>query len=358
MESRRPLFTTDAEFADDVFSLSTVIDGLVEERVGLDGLVTAVVERLRRSVRVNAFGRVVHFLPTEPPTKGLGEPHAGRLASSNITVAIDPPLPERAGKLVTQRLVHATRMLLHQDPAPSTDDGEKLRWLLSAVVTAEERHAIREALGLRGEEPVTVLAVAGVGEDCAAAERLATRTSPEPVLVTRVGELLAVVVRGVPNTEIDVPAGMSVGIGETVSAQSLHTSWASALTALRFSMPSRRDRGPYRLFDAVIVDIANVGVLRVLAESVAASDVTALADVQGITQLAENGPEDSLAVMEAVAATDSIRQAAQLVHLHHNTVAHRVRDAENVLGFSLTVPYGRTRLMVGLILYRVAVGNL
>ncbi len=358
MESVRPLFATDAEFADDVFSLSTVIDGLVEERAGLEGLVAGVVDRLRRSVRVNAFGRVVHFLPTEPPSKGLGDPQGGRLASSNITVSIDPPLPERANKLVTQRLVHATRMLLHEEPVPSHDDAEKLRWLLSAVVTAEERHRIRTDLGLREGESVTVLAVAGAGEDWAAGEALAAATSRERVLLTRVGELLAVVVRGVPDKDVDVPAGMSVGIGETVPAQSLDTSWRSALTALRFSMPSRRDTGPYRLFDAVIVDIANVGVLRVLAEVVAASDVAALADLQGIRCLAEQGPEDSLAVMEAVAATDSIRQAAQLVHLHHNTVASRVREAETVLGYSLTVPYGRTRLMVGLILYRVAVGNL
>ena len=58
-----------------------------------------------------------------------------------------------------------------------------------------------------------------------------------------------------------------------------------------------------------------------------------------------------MTVLEAVAATESIRRAAQLVHMHHNTVAQRVRDAENVLGYPLTEPCGRTRLMVGLILY-------
>lgn len=122
MESRRPLFTDDEEFADDVFTLSTVIDGLVEDRVGLDGLVARVVERLNRSLRINAFGRVVHYLPGEPPVPGFGEPGAGRLAGSNITVTIEPPLPERAARFVSQRLLHATRMLLHHEPvsAPMT----------------------------------------------------------------------------------------------------------------------------------------------------------------------------------------------------------------------------------------------
>lgn len=62
---------------------------------------------------------------------------------------------------------------------------------------------------------------------------------------------------------------------------------------------------------------------------------------------------DTLNVLEAVAATESIRQAAQLVHLHHNTVATRLDAAEEVLGFPLREIYGRTRLLVALTLYRL-----
>ena len=122
--------------------------------------------------------------------------------------------------------------------------------------------------------------------------------------------------------------------------------------ALRFSMPSRRSQGPYRLFDAVIVDVANIGALRVLADVAGQADVQELADVRGLTTLAEAVPD--MVTVLAVAATESIRRAAQLVHMHHNTVAQRVRDAERALGYPLTEPYGRTRLMVGLILYRLS----
>ena len=80
------------------------------------------------------------------------------------------------------------------------------------------------------------------------------------------------------------------------------------------------------------------------------SDVRELADVRGLATLAEAVPD--MVTVLAVAATESIRRAAQLVHMHHNTVAQRVRDAERALGYPLTEPYGRTRLMVGLILYR------
>lgn len=84
------------------------------------------------------------------------------------------------------------------------------------------------------------------------------------------------------------------------------------------------------------------------------SDVSGLADVRGLAALAGGDLPNMLTVLEAVAATESIRQAAQLVHMHHNTVAQRVRDAEAALGYPLTEPYGRTRLMVGLILYRLS----
>jgi DNA-binding PucR family transcriptional regulator len=39
--------------------------------------------------------------------------------------------------------------------------------------------------------------------------------------------------------------------------------------------------------------------------------------------------------------------------LHHNSVATRVQRAERLLGFSITEPYGRSRLLLGLVLRRL-----
>nr|WP_232542122.1 LysR family transcriptional regulator [Nocardia bovistercoris] len=60
-----------------------------------------------------------------------------------------------------------------------------------------------------------------------------------------------------------------------------------------------------------------------------------------------------LHILLAVAATESLRQAARTVHMHHNSVTHRVQRAERALGFSCTKPYGRTRLMFVLTLHRI-----
>lgn len=355
MDAPRSLFTDQTQLADDLYALSAVIDRQIEDRVSLAELVARVADRLRRHVTLTAFGRVIRCAPGARPL--VGDPGAGhgRLIGVDIGVQIDPPLPEQLAKLVEQRIAHASRVLLHHEPMPEEGRGfaEKLRWLLSAFATGEERRAIRREIGWDDQSRVTVLAVAGVGDSQDGAERLAASMSASPVVMAYVGEVLAVVVAGRPVQELDVPEGMSVGVGEEVSASELHASWQSALMALRFSMPSRRSRGPYRLFDAVIVDVANIGALRVLADVAGQADVQELADVRGLTTLAEAVP-DMVTVLEAVAATDSIRRAAQLVHMHHNTVAQRVRDAERALGYPLTEPYGRTRLMVGLILYRLS----
>lgn len=148
-----------------------------------------------------------------------------------------------------------------------------------------------------------------------------------------------------------------MGLGEPLPPNRLRDSWEGASTALRFSLPSRNPRAPYRMIDAVIVDIRKVGCLRILAEAVDRRGVRDLQDVRAIEELDENGLSDTLNVLEAVAATESIRQAAQLVHLHHNTVAHRVEAAEGVLGFPLREIYGRTRLLIALTLYRLSRGS-
>nr|WP_304503891.1 helix-turn-helix domain-containing protein [Corynebacterium lemuris] len=156
-----------------------------------------------------------------------------------------------------------------------------------------------------------------------------------------------------PELHTGVPVGLSVGLGEPLPPERVRESWEGARTAVRFSLPSPNHRSRYRMIDAVVVDICKVGSLRILADAVDRRGVQDLADVQAIARLAQEGLPDTLNVLEAVAATESIRQAAQLVHMHHNTVAHRVEAAEGVLGFPLREIYGRTRLLIGLTLYRL-----
>jgi hypothetical protein len=51
--------------------------------------------------------------------------------------------------------------------------------------------------------------------------------------------------------------------------------------------------------------------------------------------------------------TGSIRQAARALGVHHNSVQHRIAQAERVFGFGLSDVYGRNRLFLALTLRRI-----
>ncbi len=351
------LFESDDRLADDVYALSASIDALVEEQVSLEHFLRAMASELNRVVEAHVFGQRLRALPHDIPRRLHVDPGQLTLATADIDVRVDPPLAGPAARFIRQRLLHAVRLIVHYDTSVQVTAGEddQMRLLLSDSGTAARRVEIRRRFGLDGVRTLTVAAIAGAGQHPDRAERLANDLSGgSPTIKAQVGGVLAVILRQPPTLEVGVPKGLSVGLGEPMPPERLHESWKGAVTALRFSLPSRRDVGPYREFDAVIVDIRRVGPLRVLAEVASQADVEHLPDVKAIRELAESGLPDVLAVLEAVAATDSIRQAAQLVHMHHNTVAQRVEAAEDVLGFSFRENYGRTRLLVGLTLHRLS----
>lgn len=351
------LFGDSEQLADDVFRLSESIDSLVEARVSLEDFLEAIATRLNRVVEGYVFGQCLRSLPGSLPQRVHVDPGQLTLETADIDVRIDPPLPVPAAKFIRQRLIHAVKLIAHYDASIQVTESasDQIRLLLSAVGPESRRGEIRLRLGLADGVPVTVVAISGAGRYPDLAKRLAADLAAGSAMVSaQVGGVLAVILRRMPNLEVGVPEGLSIGIGEPFAPELIQESWRGATTALRFSLPSRRARGPYREFDAVIVDIRNVGPLRVLAEAVDQVDVRQLADVKAIRKLARDGLADTLSVLEAVAATESIRQAAKLVHLHHNTVAQRVEVAERILGFDFRGNYGRTRLLIGLTLHRLS----
>jgi PucR C-terminal helix-turn-helix domain len=132
------------------------------------------------------------------------------------------------------------------------------------------------------------------------------------------------------------PAGVRAGIG---TAQSPDQCWREARTALRFTSP----REP-------VLRYGDLGALALLAEvpSGAARDN---ADVAAIVRLART-PED-LETLDAYCALGSLRRAADLLHLHHTSVARRVEQIGKALGFDLTAPVGLTRARVALTTWRL-----
>jgi sugar diacid utilization regulator len=132
------------------------------------------------------------------------------------------------------------------------------------------------------------------------------------------------------------PAGTRAGIG---AAESPDRSWRQARTALRFTTP----RQP-------VVHYDDLGALALLTEIPrnAARDNT---DVAAIGRVAGN--PDDLETLDVYCATGSLRRAADLLHLHHSSVARRLEQIGKTMGIELTEPTGLTRARLALTAWRL-----
>ncbi|MWA07010.1 LysR family transcriptional regulator [Actinomadura sp. LD22] len=101
------------------------------------------------------------------------------------------------------------------------------------------------------------------------------------------------------------------------------------------------------------LDVATVGGYGILARELSTERIGEIPDVQGLDRLVEvEGPE-LVRILDAVVATGSMRQAAERVCLHHNSVVRRVAMVECHLGFEITEPYGRNRMFMAVMLRRL-----
>jgi hypothetical protein len=132
------------------------------------------------------------------------------------------------------------------------------------------------------------------------------------------------------------PAGVRAGIG---AAESPDRSWREACTALRFTT----SRQP-------VVHYDDLGALALLAQ-IPRDAARDNADVAAIARMAGN-PED-LETLDAYCATGSQRQAADLLHLHHSSVARRIEQLGKTLGIELTEPTGLTQARLALTAWRL-----
>ncbi|MGW0465453.1 helix-turn-helix domain-containing protein [Streptomyces sp. NPDC003027] len=146
------------------------------------------------------------------------------------------------------------------------------------------------------------------------------------------------------------PRDVAVGIGPAVAPERLPDSWSQARRAARFA-----GLGPTW---PTVVPAPDLGALALLADIPAAAAL-AHPDVMALARLgAEQDGAQTLATLEAVCRTRSLREAAKLLSLHHSSVAQRVARAERTLDMSLTDPSGRQRVQTALLLWQLnAPGN-
>jgi hypothetical protein len=207
--------------------------------------------------------------------------------------------------------------------------------LVELVISADGDDAARNRalrlLGFAADLPVRVAAV----RSRLPLDRIGALVCPNRLVkaapVAGVGVLLAAAV------DADrFPPGVHAGLG---AADSPERSWREARTALRFAT----DRRP-------VVHYGGLGALALLAQ-VPPEAVRANADVAALARLAEQ-PED-LDTLDVYCATGSLRRAAELLHLHHSSVARRLEQIGRVLGVDLAEPTGLARARLALVSWRL-----
>lgn len=233
------------------------------------------------------------------------------------------------------------------------DDDADVKVAVDPEVEEAARRRALERVGLGGSGPLTTFALYGDAESVAVfVDRVSARCAF--ARLAQLGPIYILLAKGLAELGgLGVPVGLRASYSAPVSAADLPEAWRHARLALRFARPSPRDSGVYVRDEAVLNDSSNTGGYLLLAEVLTVAQISQVPDVRRLNHLVREQGAEMLVCLEAVAATDSLRKAAALLHLHHNSVASRVERAERYLGFGLMEPYGRTRLFMALVLRRL-----
>lgn len=295
--------------AENAVRVISFFDELVARRVDVDTLVKAAAQLAECPVGVGEpvpSGATVRYLPDGAPV-WLGRPTPG--------LALD--------EIVLERLAIAAAILLNHPSAPPTGLGDAALVELALSVNAGEAERSRalHLLGMRPQARLTVLAIAGPAgiTDGRTAE---------------LGALHAVLVPGqIPDLDLEPDTRVGAAAAAAIDAP---TAWRHARTAMRFA-----GHGPR------VVHWNDLGAVAALA-ALRRADIAEVADIAALDRIAED--QGAIEVLKAFCATDSVRKAAALVYRHHSTVAARLTQAEERLGFSLSTTEGRRRLDLALVL--------
>jgi hypothetical protein len=307
------------------------LPALARASAGLAGCVAGIrLHGTARTIRVTPDGRDA---PAPPPPASTTAPIT--LDDEEIgTVWLErsgPPVP-LDDVLLDRLAIAAAAVVERYGPARTTMADPAL---VELVISADSDEAARaralRLLGFDADLPVRVVAVRSQRPLDQVGGLVCPARLVKAAPLADVGVLLAT---GVDPARF--PDGVRAGIG---AADSPDRSWREARTALRFTTPRRP-----------VVHHAELGALALLAE-LPPDAVRDNPDVTAIARLA--GDPDDLATLDAYCTTGSLRQAAELLHLHHSSVARRLDQLGRTLGIELTEATGLTRARLALTAWRL-----
>ncbi|HKS98110.1 MAG TPA: helix-turn-helix domain-containing protein [Rugosimonospora sp.] len=368
------LSTLDAD-AESAVRVIAFFDALVTERASLDALLRATaalaecpvgVEDPRRGISAQAqpdtwavAGPATRY--RRPLSGASPRPTDGSASRDDnpATVWLEragSPLP--LDEIVLERFAIASTLVLHPVHAalPEMGDPALVELVLGERTGDVERARALHLLGVPAGSAVQAVAVAAGPADPAAGTRVAAAAAGgRRALGAHVGDQwAAVLVDTTVPTDFVPPAGVRVGVGEVVPATYAPRSWHTARIALRFTSTEQHGAAPPPtdlLAAPALVRWPQLGALALLAEHIPSEAAGHNPDVAVIDALTrERGGPVTLATLQVLVATGSIRQAATRLHMHHSSVAARLARAQAAFGFPLDTPTGRLRLATALIL--------
>ena len=318
-------------------------DTLMRRRVDLPALAraSAGLAECVTGIRLHGTGRTIRMSPDgrqapapSPPTSTTTTAPITLDEEEIGTVWLERPgAPGPLDDLLMDRLAIAAAAVVERyGPARTTMADPAL---VELVISADSDQAARaralRLLGFAADLPVRVAAV----RSQLPLDHLGGLVCPaRPVKAASLADVGVILATTLDPARF--PAGVRAGIA---AAERPDRSWRQARTALRFTGP----REPVIRYD-------DLGALALLAEipQDAARDN---ADVAAIARMAGN-PED-LETLDAYCATGSLRRAADLLHLHHSSVARRLDQLGKTLGIELTEPSGLLRARLALTAWRL-----
>lgn len=258
--------------------------------------------------------------------------------------------------IALERLAVAVRVSLRWAARQEAAAPRAIDVLIDRSAPQGARDIALDQLGLTPDAPVRFVVCTGPVEGIEALVASLAGPAGQRILARTTHDARTVLLLAAPDPAgielAGVPVGVRAAYSHAVPARQAGVGFVNACDTQRFSRPSPADTGPYRGIDAVWLNGARTSPLGALAH-LAPEYLAMLPDVQKLERLAERHGERILQVLEAYATTESMRKAAALVFLHHNSVLYWVQKAEAELGYSLAGPYQRALLFLSLCLHRI-----
>lgn len=316
-------------------------DTLMRRRADLPALArsSAALAECVAGIRLHGTGEEIRAAPDGRQAAAPPSP-----ASSTAPIVLDeeeigavwlerPGPPGRLDELLLDRFAIAAAAVVERyGPARTTmADPALIELVISSGSDEAARARALRLLGFPANSPLHVVAV----RSPLPLDRVGGLICPSrPVKAAPLGGVGVLLATTVDPARF--PAGVQAGVA---AAGGPEVSWRQARTALRFTTADRP-----------VVHYDELGALALLAE-VPPDAARGNADVAAVACLA--GDPDDLRTLEAYCDAGSLRRAADLLHLHHSSVARRLGQIGGRLGFELSEPAGLVRARIALTAWRL-----